>query len=96
MDEIDENGYRANVGIVLSNAESAVLLGGLITVVSGEFIGLLQRFGKVEVLVAVQGIVMDEILNRRLARQDMVEMGYGGADLLADVGTRRMTMTHGE
>lgn len=28
MDEIDEDGYRANVGIVLSNQEGEVLLGG--------------------------------------------------------------------
>ena len=28
MDEIDEDGYRANVGIVLSNQDGAVLLGG--------------------------------------------------------------------
>jgi len=28
MDEIDEDGFRANVGIVLSNQEGSVLLGG--------------------------------------------------------------------
>lgn len=28
MDDIDEDGYRANVGIVLSNKEGSVLLGG--------------------------------------------------------------------
>lgn len=37
MDDIDEDGYRANVGIVLSNTECAVLLGGRVGQLGWQF-----------------------------------------------------------
>ena len=63
--------------------QRAKVLLGQIGANAGELLGRRQRLFERQVLITVQGIVMDEIQDRRLAGQHMVEMGDGLLDDLA-------------
>ncbi len=67
MDEIDENGYRANVGIVLSNAECAVLLGG--------------RAGQPGWQFPQGGVQVDETIEDAMYRELEEEVGLRPSDV---------------
>jgi hypothetical protein len=56
---------------------------------AGQALGGFQRLGEGEVLIAVQGVVVDEIEDGRLPRQQMIEVIDGFDQALADVGRGR-------
>ena len=59
---------------------------GQIGMNSGQRLGGGQRLLKRQMLIAVQSVVMDEIQNRRLPRQDMIQMSDGVFDPLPGSG----------
>ncbi len=67
MDDIDENGYRANVGIVLCNGDGAVLLGG--------------RKGQEGWQFPQGGIDVDEDLEVAMYRELHEEIGLDAGDV---------------
>jgi hypothetical protein len=60
--------------------------GGQIAMGSGKTLRLCQGLGEVQVLEAVQGIVVDEILDRGLSRQHMLQVFDELAQTLLEVG----------
>ena len=61
----------------------------------GESFGFGQRLLERQVLVAVQGVVMDEIENRGLGRQHVIQMGHGPFDDLARIEGEKVGRTVG-
>ncbi len=68
------------LGIKLPVALHRQIAGG-----AGKLPRLGHRLGEMQLLVSVQGIVVHEILYRRLTGQHMFEVVYGRADLISDV-----------
>ncbi len=80
-----DDGQQVVDGDAALAEELAVSFLRQIAVGAGEFPGHGQGIGEFQMLVAVQGVVVDEIPDRCLTRQDVLQVFDGLADLRPDV-----------
>jgi hypothetical protein len=57
---------------------------------AGQSRSFAASFGKGQMLKSVQGVVMDEVTQGRLCRQDVFELGQTASDPRPGVGRRRV------